>query len=68
MTAAKTGTVKFVHFKGYGFITPDDAGVDVFYHENQIEGEKPMTHDRVEFLERKDRSGRRVADVVRVLA
>lgn len=68
MTAAKTGTVKFVHFGGYGFITPDDAGVDVFFHENQVDGEKPVQADRVQFTEHQDRKGRRVADTVRVFA
>ena len=46
-----TGTVKFFNeTKGYGFITPDDGGKDLFVHISAIEeGMTIADKDKVEF-------------------
>jgi cold shock protein len=48
-----TGVVKwFSRLKGYGFIDPDDGGVEVFVHYSAIDGDgyrNLYEGDRVEF-------------------
>ena len=44
------GTVKFFNEgKGFGFITPDDGGKDVFVHVNGLNGNSINEGDKVSF-------------------
>ena len=56
-----TGTVKwFSDAKGYGFITPDEGGKDLFVHFSQIDGNgfKTLTEGaKVEFESREGTKG-----------
>jgi CspA family cold shock protein len=57
-----TGTVKFFNTaKGYGFITPETGGKDVFVHATALEaaGIRGLNEgDRVSFVLEDDRRGR----------
>jgi CspA family cold shock protein len=58
----QTGTVKFFNAsKGYGFITPDDGGKDVFVHVTAVErsGMGPLTDgQRISFETEPDKRGK----------
>ena len=59
---SQTGTVKFFnHSRGFGFITPDDGGKDVFVHITALEksGLPPLDDgQRVTFETEPDPRGR----------
>ena len=63
-----TGTVKwFNDSKGYGFITPDEGGKDLFVHHTQIQGEgfKSLAEGaKVEFEAREGQKGPEATNVV----
>ena len=49
-SALTTGTVKFFNAaKGFGFITPDEGGKDVFVHANDTGGAVLTDGAKVEF-------------------
>ncbi len=64
------GTVKwFSDAKGFGFITPDDGGPDVFVHFSAIQGQGFRTlaeNDAVEYEVEEGPKGLRATNVVRV--
>ncbi|TVZ52917.1 putative cold-shock DNA-binding protein [Dokdonia sp. Hel_I_53] len=58
------GTVKFFNeSKGYGFITNDDTGKDIFVHVTGLNGETINEGDKVEYVEEEGRKGLTAAQV-----
>tara|TARA_R100000789_G_C2892014_1_gene117756 strand:- start:110 stop:304 length:195 start_codon:yes stop_codon:yes gene_type:complete len=52
------GTVKFFNeSKGYGFITNDDTGRDIFVHITGLNGETLREGDKVEYEETEGKKG-----------
>ena len=64
-----TGTVKFFNGdKGYGFITPENGGSDVFVHVSALQGGTLSEGQRVSYDLGHDRkTGKSKAENVRVL-
>ena len=49
--------------KGFGFITPDDGGKDLFVHINEVEGGQLQEGDAVEFDEADSPKGKQASNV-----
>ena len=63
----RTGTVKFFNeSKGYGFITDEETGKDIFVHASGINAEELREGDRVSYEEEEGRKGK-VASKVAVI-
>lgn len=61
----RTGTVKFfIESKGFGFITDEETGQDIFVHATGVKSEGLKEGDRVSYEEEEGRKGKVAAQVV----
>lgn len=60
----RTGTIKFyIESKGYGFITDDETGKDIFVHASGVNVENLREGDKVSYVEEEGKKGRVAAQV-----
>ena len=58
------GTIKFFNeSKGFGFITNDETGRDIFVHITALDGETVSGGEKVEYSEEEGRKGKVAANV-----
>lgn len=60
------GTIKFFNSqKGFGFITPDNGGKEIFVHTSNVNGDAKSLREgqKVEFVEAHGRKGPEATDV-----
>jgi len=62
-----TGTVKFFNeSKGYGFITNDESGADVFVHITSLNGLSLHEDDKVEYVEEDGDKGKQASNLTKL--
>jgi cold shock protein len=61
----RTGKVKFyIESKGFGFITDDETGTDIFVHATGLNAENLREGDKVSYVEEEGKKGKVAAQVV----
>jgi cold shock protein len=63
----RTGTVKFfIESKGFGFITDDETGKDIFVHASGLNTESLREGDKVSYIEEDGKKGKVAAQVAAI--